>query len=76
VQNECILYNFRKFAIFVLKIIRVGRNLTYFMTKIILHGYSETRCIVWTLLPGDLDLLSTLFDLGLTGKRSRSFVVL
>jgi len=41
VENECSLYNFRPFAMFVPKIIRVGGNFHKVMTKTILL---ETQC--------------------------------
>jgi len=33
VENECISYNFRQFAIFVPKIVRFGGSLTYSYNK-------------------------------------------
>jgi len=45
VEIECISHNFSLFAIFVLKIIKIGGNLTKFWQKQFCTVFFETRCI-------------------------------
>jgi len=51
VENECILHNSIVLAVFVPKIIKVGRNLRKFRQKQFCAVFFETRCTYQKQLP-------------------------
>jgi len=54
VENKWTSYNFRLFAIFVLKIVRVGGNLTKVVTIPILLDFFVKKMLVETIIPAFL----------------------